>query len=59
MARYFGFEIEITRLEGKVKASQNRPQADRDGVVAGLSAQDDEQSRRMAALVASPDTTTA
>jgi len=54
-----GFEIEITRLEGKVKASQNRPEADRAGVVAGLTEQGDERSRRMAALVASPDATSA
>lgn len=50
-----GFEIEISRLEGKVKASQNRVQADRDGVVAGLTAQGDEASLRLAALVRSPD----
>src|ERR1051326_6590395 len=34
-----GFEIAITRLEGKWKMSQNRSTADRAGVVAGLSAQ--------------------
>lgn len=31
-----GFELAITRLEGKWKMSQNRPEADRAGVVAGL-----------------------
>jgi transcriptional regulator len=31
-----GFELTITRLEGKRKMSQNRPAADRAGVVAGL-----------------------
>ena len=31
-----GFELAITRLEGKRKMSQNRPAADRTGVVAGL-----------------------
>ena len=31
-----GIEIEITRLEGKWKVSQNRPAADREGVAAGL-----------------------
>jgi transcriptional regulator len=31
-----GFELAITRLEGKRKMSQNRPAADRAGVVAGL-----------------------
>jgi len=32
------FEIPITRIEGKAKLSQNRPAADRAGVVAGLRA---------------------
>ena len=31
-----GFSIPITRLEGKWKMSQNRPEVDRTGVVAGL-----------------------
>ena len=31
-----GFEITVERLEGKVKASQNRTAAERDGVSAGL-----------------------
>jgi transcriptional regulator len=31
-----GFELTITRLEGKWKMSQNRPQSDRDGVIDGL-----------------------
>jgi transcriptional regulator len=31
-----GVEIEILHIEGKWKVSQNRPQADRDGVTAGL-----------------------
>ncbi len=31
-----GFELEISALNGKAKLSQNRNQADRDGVVAGL-----------------------
>jgi transcriptional regulator len=30
------FEIEITRLEGKMKLSQNRSETDRQGVIAGL-----------------------
>ena len=33
-----GFEIRVERLEGKFKASQNRDQADRQGVVRGLAA---------------------
>ncbi len=31
-----GFELVITRLEGKRKLSQNRPEADRTGVIEGL-----------------------
>ena len=34
-----GFSIRITRLEGKWKMSQNRPAADRAGVIAGLAAE--------------------
>lgn len=33
-----GIEISITRTEGKWKMSQNRPEADRHGVIAGLRA---------------------
>jgi transcriptional regulator len=47
-----GIEIPIARIEGKWKVSQNRPAADRQGVVAGLRAQGDEASLAMAALVA-------
>ena len=46
-----GIEIPIVRIEGKWKASQNRPEADRRGVVAGLSAEGDEGSAAMAAVV--------
>jgi transcriptional regulator len=51
-----GIEVPITRIEGKVKASQNRPQADREGVIEGLDAQRTDRARRMAALVACPQT---
>ena len=43
------FRMQITRLQGKWKMSQNRPQADRDGVVSGLEADGNPQA---AALVA-------
>ena len=46
-----GIEIPITRIEGKWKVSQNRPEVDRAGVVAGLR-DGDEQAAVMAALVA-------
>jgi transcriptional regulator len=47
-----GIEIEISRIDGKWKASQNRPAADRAGVARGLMMQGDERSRAMAELVA-------
>ncbi|MDT5359938.1 MAG: transcriptional regulator [Mycobacterium sp.] len=37
-----GVEIAITRIEGKFKLSQNRPDADIDGVIAGLAEVGDE-----------------
>jgi transcriptional regulator len=47
-----GIEIPIARLEGKRKMSQNRPAADRAGVIAGLSAEGRDD---VAALVPTPD----
>jgi transcriptional regulator len=46
-----GVEIEIARIEGKWKVSQNRPVDDRAGVAAGLGKLDGEQAQAMAALV--------
>jgi transcriptional regulator len=37
-----GFELEIASLEGKRKASQNRNNADREGVITGLQEEGDE-----------------
>ena len=45
-----GLELQITRIEAKAKLSQNRPEADVRGVVAGLTARGDDRS---AAAVAS------
>jgi transcriptional regulator len=45
-------EIEITRLEGKWKMSQNRSDADIDGVVRGLAASTDAGDRAVAEIVA-------
>ena len=44
-----GIEIEIARMEGKFKVSQNRPEEDRKGVLAGFRGRGEHQ---MAALVA-------
>ena len=38
MRSIVGIEIPMTRLQGKWKTSQNRPRADREGVMAGLHA---------------------
>jgi transcriptional regulator len=46
-----GVEIPIDRIEGKWKLSQNRPQADRAGVTAGLRGSG-ESAETMATLVA-------
>ena len=46
-----GFEIEITRLEGKLKLSQNKSLADRRGVQAGLRRQGDQMSEAVARLM--------
>lgn len=46
-----GLEIEVRSLTGKFKASQNRPAADRAGVVAGLTEQGNPDQLDMAELV--------
>ncbi len=46
-----GIEISIESIEGKWKASQNRPEADRKGVIAGLKAIDSPASSEMARIV--------
>jgi len=52
MARQIvGLEIEIDDLRGKWKASQNRPAADRAGVIAGLTEDGDADALAMAAIV--------
>ena len=45
-----GFEIEITRLEGKFKLSQNRPD-DAPGVIAALAKSEDQTAREVAAMM--------
>jgi transcriptional regulator len=46
-----GIEIQLARLIGKWKTSQNRPAADQKGVVAGLRESSDELAQAMAAAV--------
>jgi transcriptional regulator len=49
--RIVGIEMPIAKILGKWKASQNRPEADRLGVVAGLKSRGDDASLDMAELV--------
>jgi transcriptional regulator len=46
-----GVRIPVTRFEGKRKMSQNRPEADRIGVAAGLAASDEPRDREVASLI--------
>ena len=45
-----GIEIPVARIEGKWKVSQNRPEADRRGVVAGLRAEGNEAMAKLVSL---------
>ncbi|MFM8900757.1 MAG: FMN-binding negative transcriptional regulator [Burkholderiales bacterium] len=49
-----GIELVLTSLTGKWKVSQNKKEADRQGVVAALQSLEPEQARAMAAQVAEP-----
>jgi transcriptional regulator len=46
-----GLEIEIAHIAGKWKASQNRPAADREGVIEGLTAEGEPMALDMAEIV--------
>ena len=46
-----GFDIAVTRLEGKYKLSQNRPAADRPGVITALEAQGDPEAKAIARMM--------
>ena len=48
-----GFRLRITRLEGKWKMSQNRPQQDVPGVIEGLTSEPGEGHAQVAEIVAS------
>lgn len=51
LAAIVGFEIRITRLEGKFKLSQNRPAADRPLVIEALEQLGNDEARGVAALM--------
>jgi transcriptional regulator len=46
-----GLRLPITRIEGKRKLSQNRSEADRQGVAEGLQGSERESERRVAAMI--------
>jgi transcriptional regulator len=46
-----GLRLPIARIEGKVKMSQNRGEADREGVVSGLSSSEQNEDRTVAKLI--------
>jgi len=46
-----GFEVAVSRLEGKFKLSQNRPAGDRPRIIAALDARDDADSHGVARLM--------
>ena len=48
-----GLRMPITRIEGKRKMSQNRPEADREGVAAGLAQSERESDRQVSSLILS------
>jgi transcriptional regulator len=51
MGAIIGFEIEITKIEGKWKLNQNHPVERRERVIAALGASDDVSSREVAQLM--------
>ena len=51
LAAVVGVELRIRRVEAKRKLSQNRAEADRQGVIAGLSASGSELDRTLGALM--------
>jgi transcriptional regulator len=44
-------QIPVARFEGKRKISQNRPEIDRVGVMAGLAASENPQDREVATFI--------
>jgi transcriptional regulator len=48
-----GIEIDILRIEGKWKISQNKSETDRFGIIDGLSTSNDADAQRLSAIMAS------
>ena len=51
MSAIIGVEIPTQRIDGKWKTNQNRPEADKIGVVAGLLGKGDDDSLAMVSLI--------
>lgn len=51
MRAIVGFEIRITRIEGKWKVSQNQPERNREGVVGGLTSERGASASEMVELI--------
>ena len=51
-----GFEIALTRLEGKWKMSQNKTEGDRAGVIAALSCSEDPEAREVSYVMRAQQT---
>ena len=51
-----GFEIALTRLEGKWKMSQNKTEGDRAGVIAALSGSEDPEAREVSDVMRAQQT---
>lgn len=52
MEAIIGYRMTVTALEGTAKLSQNRPEADREGVRAGLASSGDAAAAALASLIA-------
>lgn len=50
LGAFVGFELTITRLVGKWKLGQNRPEADREGIARGLAGEPSENASALAAI---------
>ena len=46
-----GFEIEVTRIDGKYKLSQNRPEKDRQNIISSLSESSSDTERKLGKLM--------
>lgn len=55
MGAIVGFEIHVDKIDAKFKLSQNRPEADRQGIIAGFENRGDEMSLAVRAMMQSAE----